>query len=182
VLYKPTDDGQQDLRYYCRNPRCGSKLKLPACSPRDAFCCRCCYTNFYRTRCLVCERLITRKTERQRICDSGKCRNEFRRHRERFSSARYPISTGAPKAPRSALKSGVKTGLKSDRAWRIIAGPSRLTPPSTRSRDRRTDGERNAFVRRHPLERQAMVFPTNARVKTRMFGVLVYAGQERPRR
>ena len=44
-----------ELRHYCRNPRCSSKLAKPVANPREAFCARGCYSSFYRKRCLVCE-------------------------------------------------------------------------------------------------------------------------------
>jgi len=37
------------LRHYCRNPRCRSKLPDPVENTREAFCCRGCYRQFYRS-------------------------------------------------------------------------------------------------------------------------------------
>jgi hypothetical protein len=67
-------------RHYCRNPRCRMKLKAPVENERHAFCCTGCYTQFYRSRCLVCEERLRRKNEQQRF-GSGHaiCRNEYRR-------------------------------------------------------------------------------------------------------
>jgi hypothetical protein len=45
-----------ELRHYCRNLKCRSKLPAPIDSVRKAFCCRGCHSAFYRTRCLVCEK------------------------------------------------------------------------------------------------------------------------------
>lgn len=123
MLYRPPPRPQQDLRHYCRNPRCRCKLKLPTYNARDAFCCRGRYTGFYRSRCLVCEQSIARKNERRLVCNRPKCRGEFRRDRERFAGGRYPISSFAPKAPTNSIKSGVKSRPHPDRTWRIIAGP-----------------------------------------------------------
>ena len=66
------------LRHYCRNPRCRSKLSDPVENPREAFCCRGCYRQFYRSRCLMCERTMERKTGNQRLCGRRKCKNAFR--------------------------------------------------------------------------------------------------------
>ena len=64
-----------DVRYYCRNPKCRSKLREPASNQREAFCARGCHTSFYRKRCLICERPMERKTEQQLICGKRLCRN-----------------------------------------------------------------------------------------------------------
>ena len=44
-----------EVRHYCRNPKCRSKLKTPVENPREAFCALGCHSAFYRKRCLVCE-------------------------------------------------------------------------------------------------------------------------------
>ncbi len=46
---------KEELRHFCRNPRCRSKLPAPVSNLREAFCTRGCYLGFHRTRCLVCE-------------------------------------------------------------------------------------------------------------------------------
>src|SRR6516165_10430663 len=68
----------KDVRRYCRNPRCRSKLPLPAFNSREAFCARGCHTAFYRRRCLVCERPIERSRDDQKICRKAKCRSAWR--------------------------------------------------------------------------------------------------------
>jgi hypothetical protein len=50
----------EKLRHYCRNPHCRMKLKAPVENDHAAFCCRGCFTRFYRRRCLVCERDLSR--------------------------------------------------------------------------------------------------------------------------
>ena len=131
MLYTPASSPQQDLRHRCRNPRCRGVLKTSTANPRDAFCCRTCFNSFYRFRCLVCERPFSRKTERRQVCGSPKCRSEFRHHRERLSSTRYPNPTLSPNGSRNPTKPGVKNGLKTDRPWHVIAGPD-LPPASLR--------------------------------------------------
>jgi hypothetical protein len=117
----PAIDG---LRHRCRNPHCGLKLKRPTDNPRDAFCCRACFERFYRSRCLVCERPIERKTKRRQICNRSKCRHEFQRHRERFSSTRYQTSVLGHNGIGSAHSTGLKTGSKVGRPFRLAAGPA----------------------------------------------------------
>jgi len=124
----PATDG---LRHRCRNPHCGLKLKRPVDNPRDAFCCRACFERFYRSRCLVCERPIERKTKRRQICNRSKCRHEFQRHRERFFSTRYQTSVLGHNGVGSAHSMGLKTGSKVGRPFRLVAGPT-LSPTSFR--------------------------------------------------
>ena len=138
MLSRPETSNTQrgdSLRQRCRNPRCRGKLKLPTYNVRDAFCCRGCFTGFYRSRCLVCEEPIVRKTEGQRLCQRPKCRNEFRRDRARFHSVRYPVmppsQTSTPKVP-------VKRAL----LWPILrTGHGALLP--VRTSPRSTSGSRS---------------------------------------
>jgi hypothetical protein len=98
-------------------------LKTPAYNPHAAFCCAGCHAGFYRARCIVCEAPIVRKTEGQKVCRRPKCRSEFRRDRACFLPTRYMGSPAADISPGSALFTGLKVGLKADRAWRVVAGP-----------------------------------------------------------
>jgi hypothetical protein len=65
------------LRHYCRQDR--TKLRDPIDNPHRAFCCRGCFNRFYRSRCVVCERPIHRKNERQRTCINKECKTALRR-------------------------------------------------------------------------------------------------------
>jgi hypothetical protein len=108
-------------RTFCRNPRCGAKLKEPTADPHDAFCCAGCFKNFCRSRCLVCEKPCSAKA---RTC-GRRCRLELRRNPAKYASGYTP--TGERRADaRSAHFTGLKTAPAGDRAWRVIAGP---TPP-----------------------------------------------------
>ena len=80
MLYNPDTDRRLDLlRHRCRNPRCHSKLPEPVSNPREAFCTRGCYSQFYRKRCLVCEKAIEQPSRGTRlICEKAKCRNAWR--------------------------------------------------------------------------------------------------------
>jgi hypothetical protein len=65
------------LHTYCRNPRCRSKLREPVDNPHAAFCCKGCWTQFHRSRCVVCEGEIKRNpSSHQMLCGRRKCRNE----------------------------------------------------------------------------------------------------------
>jgi hypothetical protein len=92
------------------------KLPAPVENEHHAFCCRGCYVNFYRFRCLVCEDQMKRKREGQRL-KSGhiRCYNEYRRFPHVYD---LPGRT-APKRDeraRSAHFTGLKTGLAAIRA------------------------------------------------------------------
>src|SRR4051812_13967068 len=65
------------LRHQCRF--CRTKLVEPTDNWRKAFCCRGCHTSYYRSRCLVCEGAIRRKSERQRVCYAAACKSDLRR-------------------------------------------------------------------------------------------------------
>ena len=116
-------DSADGLRHRCRNPHCKGKLSTPTCNARDAFCCRGCHSSFYRTRCVICEQPIVRKTDGQRVCRRPKCRSEFRRNKLRFLGGLGGSAPAADIPPRSAHLTGTIRPKKSDRAWRIIAGP-----------------------------------------------------------
>jgi hypothetical protein len=68
-------DFDAKLRHRCRNPRCKCKLPEPTSNPREAFCARGCYAGFYRSRCLICEKLIERQNEAQKICRRSACKS-----------------------------------------------------------------------------------------------------------
>ena len=101
------DAGAKQLRRYCRNPRCRSKLSTPVENPREAFCAKGCHTQFYRKRCIACEQPMERTRESQQLCGRRKCKHQF----------------AALKAHFSLGKLGIFSPLKSDRGWRQVAGP-----------------------------------------------------------
>ena len=71
----------------------------------------------------MCEQPFARKTERRLVCGRAKCRHEIQRHREQFSGtpgSRYLLGLNGS---RSAHFTGLKTGQKSGRPFRIVAGP-----------------------------------------------------------
>jgi hypothetical protein len=68
----------KELRHYCRNVHCRTKLSEPTDNPKRAFCCRGCFNSFHRPRCVVCESPIRRKNERQRTCIDYRCKSALK--------------------------------------------------------------------------------------------------------
>ena len=143
-------------RHRCRNPRCGSKLRRETTQLRDAFCSAGCFEQYYKKVCVVCERPMRSKAAQQRFC-SNRCRSTFRRHPEQFSGRFTPpgrvIADATRKALTNAHSTGLKTGAKPGRAWRVVAGPgATLDPvnlaipldPETAARNRRANARYSA--------------------------------------
>jgi hypothetical protein len=104
------------LRHQCR--KCRTKLAEPTDNPRRAFCCRGCFGSFYRSRCVVCEEPIRRKTEWQKTCISRECKAEVRRFPAAYSWPERQTassSSDASKAPLEAHFTGLKGALRDDR-------------------------------------------------------------------
>ena len=71
---------EEKPRHQCRNPKCRSKLQAPVTNQREGFCCRGCYSSFYRTRCRVCEEPIKQPGRGVRlVCKKSKCRSAWQR-------------------------------------------------------------------------------------------------------
>ena len=109
---------------YCRHRKCRTKLKKPVSNRREAFCARGCHTSFYLKRCLVCEGPIQRRNKTQRVCQKSQCRNAWR---ARAGFGRYCPSNSVSLASKTPNFIGSKSALKSNRAWRQIAGPKLTT-------------------------------------------------------
>jgi len=112
----------ETARHHCR--RCRSKLPAAVENPRDAFCCRGCYRQHYHSRCLVCEREMTRTTGNQRLCDRRKCRNGFRALKAHFVLGRYHFPSGVNLLQKTPDFIGPKQPLSPARPWRVVAGPA----------------------------------------------------------
>jgi len=82
----------KELRHYCRNLRCRTKLSEPTDNPKRSFCCRGCFNSFHRSRCVVCESPIRRKTEGQKTCIKANCKAELRR---------FPLAYSWPKTQKT---------------------------------------------------------------------------------
>jgi hypothetical protein len=119
------------LRHRCRNVHCGSKLQMPTDELRNAFCCRGCFTTYFRNRCLVCERPFKRIRDDRNTCGRRLCKSELRRHPERFFGKWMPVPGSVQLGGRNPIKPGLKTGTKGGRPFRKIAGPD-LSPMAFR--------------------------------------------------
>jgi hypothetical protein len=107
------------VRHYCRNPKCRSKLPAPVTNEREAFCCRGCYTQFYRRRCVICEQPMERKTERQKICGKRRCINALQAAK---GLGRYHVAIDTVSPPKKVDSIGSKLPLRTDRAPAKPAG------------------------------------------------------------
>jgi hypothetical protein len=104
-------------------------------NPREAFCARGCYSSFYRKRCVACEQPMERKRESQQLCGRRKCEGQFKTLKAHMMLGRYHASTptknagpvndpdAAVDASGNPIKPGTFSPLKTDRAWRQVAGP-----------------------------------------------------------
>ena len=132
-------DVHAEFRHYCRNPKCRMKLKQPVANPVNAFCCRGCEGSFYRSRCVVCEKPLERKTESQLLCGRRQCRNAYRSNPRKYQPKwAKPTANGVegyhgPSAGFDPLKNPINTGVETcvttDRPWRVVVGPQ--PSPST---------------------------------------------------
>ena len=114
----------ETLRHYCRNRHCRTRLKAPVENAHDAFCTRGCYDSFHRKRCVVCERPMERRTERQLVCGKRRCRNALQ---ARQNLGRYLAPSNGVSPLENPIKPGIKIDGAVDRPWRLVAGPA-LTP------------------------------------------------------
>ena len=114
MLYNPQTPLPPQVRHRCRNPRCGTALKVQADNPRDAFCCKGCERSFYNFHCLVCEQLLNKKSRRREICWRSRCRHELQRHPEKYRLHASKTVAGTPTAGlgHNALKTSAKSTLK----------------------------------------------------------------------
>ena len=104
-----------EVRHYCRNPKCRSKLKAPIANTRKAFCTRGCRERFYRFRCYVCEEKKPGRLDAH-TCGRRKCKNAIRSLKRPEDTSRVEIGVGNP------IKSGLPEADKYGRAWKVVAG------------------------------------------------------------
>jgi hypothetical protein len=124
-----TEFTETAMRHMCRYPKCRSKLPAPVSNPREAFCARSCHTSFYRKRCLVCERLMERKTEHQLVCGKRTCRKALRASSD---LGRYGPSSDVISSSKKPENKGLGEVVTDGRAWRQMAGPE-LSPDQIRA-------------------------------------------------
>ena len=113
------------LRHYCRNSRCRTKLREPVENEHAAFCCRGCFEQFYRSRCAVCERDLSRDPMTGEAVKLGRkfCGQKCQREHRRFPRVYSVFASGSytPSAEhRSDSKSAHSTGLKT--RLRVVQG------------------------------------------------------------
>src|SRR5262249_49054691 len=87
------------MKHYCRHKLCKSKLPEPVENPHHAFCTRGCHSGFFRSRCLVCETPMQRKTEKQRFRSGHKvCERKYRKYPQK-----YDFPCGMARTPKGEL-------------------------------------------------------------------------------
>jgi hypothetical protein len=146
-----------ELRHYCRNPKCRSKLKEPAQNLREAFCARGCHSSFYLKRCGVCEVALEQKYRKLKrgdltkfvkvqsglTCGSSECK---RRWREGDGLGRFwpkPHRGSQAADLHKEAPAAQRVFSASQTPWRRIAGP-RLTSDQFRAATV-PDGPNNAW-------------------------------------
>jgi hypothetical protein len=112
----------EDLKRRCRNPRCRCKLHEPTSILRNAFCCRACFTGFYRSRCLACEKPMERKREDQTTCGDPQCKRALKRDPAHYWGKWLQVPGESLSGVGNPIESGTKTAHKPDRPWRQVAG------------------------------------------------------------
>jgi hypothetical protein len=114
-------------RHRCRNPHCKSKLPAPTDNEHKAFCTPGCYRSFYLRRCIVCENEKPADSNASRkFCRRPKCRSDYRRNGGLYAFLGTD-SACAPRGPKTSIKSGIETGPRDDRTWRIAAAGTAIT-------------------------------------------------------
>src|SRR5262245_8768349 len=114
----------RQLRHFCRNKNCRTKLAVPTDNHHKAFCSRDCYKRFYRLRCFACEKDLPKP---KALCSGRDCRLDYRKFRHVYDFDQHPAKrkTDARSAHFTGLKSALAASLT---GYRIIAGPA-LSPP-----------------------------------------------------
>jgi hypothetical protein len=98
-----------ELRHYCRNSNCRTKLPEPTANLRRAFCTRGCHAQFYRNRCLVCENELPPGRSDRKLCRRPKCRREYRQNKVLFETPKPKSGSDTVRA-HLASKNPDKTG------------------------------------------------------------------------
>jgi hypothetical protein len=151
-----------ELRHRCR--RCRGKLLEPTDNLRRAFCTRFCFDTFYRSRCIVCEKDITKdpltgkqraRLDQRKFCGRS-CKAEAARFPLTFAWGGPPYGN-SPSNARNAHEMGLKTAHKTDRpkhcslrhwAWQStvvcdVSGPGAIEAHALEN----AEGNRIAIVR-----------------------------------
>ena len=104
-----------EVRHYCRNPKCRSKLKAPIANTREAFC------SPRVSRALLSASLLCLRGEKDRparcpYLRAHKCKNAIRSLKRSKDTRCVEIGVGNP------IKSGLPEADKYGRAWKVVAG------------------------------------------------------------
>jgi hypothetical protein len=111
----------RQLRHFCRNKNCRTKLEVPTDNHHKAFCKPFCHATFYNRRCLVCEKDLPQGHRRQ-LCSDRKCRRDYRNFRPTYTFA-LPLPQNRRGDAKSPCGTGTIFGLKAPPGARVIAGP-----------------------------------------------------------
>jgi hypothetical protein len=117
-----------ELRHYCRNPKCRTKLATPVDNPHRAFCRRGCYDRFYARHCRVCDAEVPyREGAEGRICKRSKCRNAVKSRPEAWGW--MPTTQKSTEGGKTPTKPGIKMPVKTERNpdWRVVAADGAIT-------------------------------------------------------
>lgn len=98
-----------ELRHYCRNSNCRTKLPEPTANLRSAFCTKGCHAQFYRNRCLVCENELPPGRSDRKLCRRPKCRRQYRQNKMLFEPPKPKSGSDTARA-HLASKNPHKTG------------------------------------------------------------------------
>jgi hypothetical protein len=105
-----------ELRHRCRNPKCRSKLPALIANERKAFCCRGCYDQFYRRRCVACEGDLPQGPANRKLCRKAKCRADYRKFSHLYKWPKMTRTAHPPQNGERPSKSVDSTGIKIDHA------------------------------------------------------------------
>ena len=108
-----------EVRIYCRNERCRLKLPEQRENPHSAFCCKGCFEQFYKCKCIVCESEIKRTANNWLLCKRSRCRNELRNWPDKYR----PFRRLKP-PPRKRPSFGIEQALSANRSR--IRAPRRV--------------------------------------------------------
>ena len=99
----------------------GAARSSPTSNHHKAFCKAYCYDQFYKRRCLVCEKQLPEGHRRQ-LCSSRDCKRDYRNFRPSYvwELPPEPNCQGDAKSP---CGTGAKSAIKGPAGYRIIAGP-----------------------------------------------------------
>jgi hypothetical protein len=106
-----------DLRHYCRNPRCKMKLAEPVENIHFAFCSPSCHASFYRRHCLVCEQELAPGPDHRKFCKKPRCKSKHRQFPHVYDFPGHS-SQKARRASETPIKSGSFWCDKEGRGWR----------------------------------------------------------------